>query len=814
MTILVVLESPNKIKKVQSFIGDNYIVSASKGHIRTLGKHNELGIDIDNNYTPKYLNDDNKSMVISKLKSELKKSSEPKKVIIATDYDREGEAIGWHIMQVLGIKNLNNAPRLVFKEITEKALVDSLKNPTTIDMNMVYSQQARMILDKLLGFKLCDVIHKNFKNYKLSAGRVQSVISRLIIEREELIKEHNEENYFRTNANLIPFNNNNINYDIILKGVLNKDYDNIDDSNTLMTRIKEHNILKIKNKSRKTLKRNPSPPFITSSLQQEASHKLHMSPKTCMSVAQKLYEAGFITYMRTDSLTLSTNFLNDCKKYIVANYGETYYKRTQYNKKVKGSQDAHEACRPVKINILNVNGKEKCGPSEQRLYNLIWKRSIASQMSPAEIDSLTFHINHPYLEKTNNAYFISKNESILFDGFMKIYGYNNSDNNDDNNSTEYMSDMSILENLNIDDTLLCNNLHIEEKLSKPKNMRFTESSLVKELERLGIGRPSTYASMVDKVQSKKYVERRNIDGKTVELYDIKFNYPNDVTVDKCKKKVGAEKNKLTPTPLGIMINEYLLEHFDNVVNYGFTSSVEEQLDKISSGELQWYNVVDGVYNYIKPTIDKLLLEFKGGGSANKSPMKRELGIHPDTKKPVYVLKTRKGWFILEEDVNDKKKSRWGDIIDIGKKPEDITLEDALKTLRYPYVIGNYKRKPITVYKANSIYLKYDGNNLSIDNYIKQNKFNKLIPSEIGKEDAVKIIEYYQKMIIDKKNNMKEDVIIPGVEDAVIKHGPYGYYIKYMKMYNVKLPAKFKKSIDGLNDKTVLDCISKFLKNKK
>lgn len=827
--IVLFLESPNKVKKVQGYVGSNYNVTASKGHIRTLGKYNELGIDIDNGFAPTYLVDANKQTVVATMRK-MVKSSKHKIMIIATDFDREGEAIGWHVCNELGI-DIANSPRLVFKEITKKGLQDALQNPARLDMNMVYSQQARMILDKLIGYKLCDIIHKYFKNYKLSAGRVQSVVAKLIIERENEINSFKKSNYFKAKVGFVLSENKLKNKISEMNTILaSPELTDINEASNIITNINTQAVkFYISDKSVNKSQRRPQPPFITSSLQQEASVRFGMSPKTCMSVAQKLYEAGMITYMRTDSLMLSDKILSDCAQYIKSTYGDEYHKRTVYNKKKsKGAQEAHEACRPVDISKTSVFGVDKCGASEEKLYQLIWKRTVASQMTAASVETRTIKIqmddtnaDPPLLTITDNTdlsyEFHCKFEKILFDGYLKVYekAKTNIDGETEEETAQSSSKLEAIYNkVKRGDQVWCNNVNIQEQETKAKVARFTEASLVKQLEKLGIGRPSTYASMIDKVQNRGYVEKKNLTGDNKDFYILSFKYPNDITIDKKSKTVGAEKNKLVPTSLGAMITDYLQEHFERFMNYDFTSSVELQLDDIANGTISWNSVVSGVYEYMLPTLDKIYHELKslhtikGGSNTTTSNRKRELGINPNTNLSVYVIQTRNGWYICEENTDNKKLSRWGSI-PAGLKHTSITLEQALPELRYPYTLGKHKGKEICVCKAKNVYLKYNDFNLSIENYCaSEGDFD---VDNITLQDAINIINYYDK--VKKENVMlsKESYEFEGNKDIIIKNGRFGYYIKYLKMYNIPLPKKFKKDITELDETTVMKAISSFLK---
>lgn len=814
---LLILESPKKASKIQNFLKDEYNVSFSKGHIRTLGKYNELGINIDDNFKPNYIIDENKQMVVANLKKIYKKSKSPN-IIIATDYDREGEAIGWHICDVLGI-DIKNAPRLIFKTITEKEIRNSLKNPSYIDMNMVYSQQARMILDKLIGFKLCDIIHRHFKNYKLSAGRVQSIVSKLIIEREKEILEFKNSNYSSAIGYFVISKNKLDNKKYDLEAKLTIQLKDINDASNIITLIDNGNAkFNIIDKNKNNTIRKPSPPFITSSLQQEACNRFNMSPKSCMSSAQKLYEAGLITYMRTDSFMLSNNILNECEKYIKKTYGDDYYEKKIYNKKKKNAQEAHEACRPVNINRLSVLNIDNCGPREDKLYKLIWNRTISSQMKPAKVEIKSIKINLQNIDKDiklkeKKYIFINKFEKILFDGFLKIYTYNKNDEEDEIINTSNKKIECMYDNLKINQELWCQSININENETQSPSKRYTEASLVNMLEKLGIGRPSTYASIIDKVQTRQYVEKCNIKGENKDFYELKYRYPNDITIDKKNKRVGAEKNKLIPTSLGKMITTYLEENFIRFMNYEFTSNIELQLDEISLGKIEWWKVIQGIYDYMLPTLNKISNELKllKGGSNEKN--KKLLGVHPQTELPIYIIRTRKGWFICEENKKNKKKSRWGSIN--NKTPDDITLNDAIPTLIYPFVIGKYKSKPIEIRKAKNIYISYNNKNLSIDNYIKHNKLeNSLIPEEITKDECINIIKYYEELQKEQATLNKETYEFDGNTDIEIKNGMYGYYIRYLKMYNIPLPKKYKKDITHLNEEVVMLSISKFLKKNK
>lgn len=840
---LFILESPNKVKKIQDFLGDDYIVTASKGHIRNLGKEKEMGIDINNNFTPAYYITPGKGTVVTMLKG---KSRRCQTIILATDYDREGEAIAWHVAQVLGVK-VEDCERVIFTEITKTAIQNSLKNPVKLDMNMVNSQQARMILDKLIGFHLSPTLWKQFKNYRLSAGRVQSVVVKLIIEREREIEKFQSSNYFKVTANF------NIDKDV--KKLQCIPYDIDTEADFRLTEVVEvDNILNntqsgnakfiIDSVKKSKGKRKPSPPFITSSLQQEASCKLGMSPTICMSSAQRLYEAGLITYMRTDSLILSEEALGNIEKYIKDKFGDKYHKRTQYNKKkAKGAQEAHEACRPTDIKKVSVHGVEKITGRDNKLYQLIWKRTVGCQMSPADIETKTIKVKCDDVEcspklnfkKYNDGkyyVFTGKYEKVVFDGFLKLYNADNFKTNDgeDGEGEEEEIDKKkscveifkekkkekkekeekmdkLFKSLKSGLPVYCGMMEALEKQTKCPVARFTEASLIKKLEELGIGRPSTYASMVTKVQEKAYVEKKTIDAKEKDFTQLVFKFPKEVNKTNKKIKVDGVKNKLMPTGLGSMTNEFLLSHFDKMMDYGFTAAIETQLDEIANGKINWVNVVRGVFNYMNPIIEKIGLVISEGGSTNRL----ELGTHPNTNLPLVIILTKYGWSICEENPV-KKQSRWASIG--STNPKSVTVDDAIKLLVYPKDLGEYKGEKLQVLKAKSVYIKCGNTNYSIDQYKQQvDAEGDLDTSILDKKKVVEIITYLDKANKGLKEKQKEEIKVEGLKNCIVKNGPYGYYMKYNGKYNVPLPKKIKDNISSLTSEEGVKILMKFKKKK-
>lgn len=841
MKNLLILESPNKVKKVQGYVGKDYLVSASKGHIRNLGTQKEIGIDIDNNFAPTYNVDPNKRNVVNMLKELLKKCDDV--VYIATDFDREGEAIGWHIVQVLKVYDPSNIKRLVFKEITQKGLQDALKNPVGLDMNMVHSQQARMVLDKLIGYKVSPVLWKQFNNYKLSAGRVQSVVVKLINERESEIAKFQSSNYYKLTAGFSLDPKKRIS---ALNTECESRLDNVDEiSNIIHNTDEETARYFVSDLKKSKTKRKPSPPFTTSSLQQEASNKLGMSPDECMKVAQKLYEAGLITYMRTDSLALSDDSLKALATTIKSKYGDKYHKQTLYNKKkAKGAQEAHEACRPTDLKKENVVGIEGLSSRSNKLYQLIWRRTMACQMSPADVEIKTIKVEldskacKPKLResKLNNSKpytFVGKFEKILFDGFLAVYNYKDTDtdDNDDDNeentsSSRSSSQLSKMEklfaSLKVGQEVWCNDMEGLEKQTKCPNSRYTEASLVKKLEDLGIGRPSTYATMVTKVQQRGYVEKMTVAPKEKEFQKLGYKYPREITVEKVLQKVDGEKNKMFPTAVGLMITDFLIKDFSKLMDYGFTALVEEQLDEIAAGTKQWYTVVNSVWTYLNPIIDKLAKAIsKNKSETGTSTTKKLLGVHPRTQNDIYIMSTRFGWSVMEEvSSTNKKQNRWASL-PTNIKPEALTLDKAITLFVWPKKLGNHRGKEIELHKAKNIYLKYDGKNYSLENYCKYlAEQNKSLPKDkqhtipeldaFTKKECLAAVKYLDEYNQEMNTKRSEKIEFTENKDVVIKNGMYGYYIKYLDQFNIPLPAKWKKDCKNVTYKDCVECIGKFV----
>jgi DNA topoisomerase-1 len=851
MPYIFCLESPNKVKKLQEYLGDDYLVTASKGHIRTLGEEKNIGIAIENNFQPEFHIDPKKRDVVAKLRAEAGRCDTP--IYLATDADREGEAISWHIMEVLGV-SLSQVKRVVFTEITKKAVLTALENPKELDMNMVNSQLARQILDKLIGFKVSPCLWKEFKNWKLSAGRVQSVVTKLIIEREQEILKFASSNYFKVSAGF-----NLDNSDKIMRA---KKTDITTELDARLTDVDEvSNIIANTDSGTATYwvdgvtktksKRQPSAPFITSSLQQEASNKLGMSPDETMSCAQKLYEAGLITYMRTDSLMLSEESLGKIGTHIKAGYGEEYHRRQQYTKKAKGAQEAHEAIRPTDVGKQDASSVAGIKPREAKLYGLIWKRTVASQMAPADVEIKTVKVRldhsacNPKLDPAKHGHlptgqpytFVTKHEKILFDGFLKLYSKpseavegnpeENGEGGDDTtagtgqnlNATESKRLETLFDSLKKGQQVWCGFLSADEKQTKPPNGRYTEASLVKKLEDLGIGRPSTYASMVGKVQEKSYIEKKDIPAKDKEFRSLGFKYPNELVITSKAVKVDGEKNKLIPSSLGIMITGFLIKNFELFMDYDFTANIELLLDQIAEGGKPWQGVVQGVWDYLSPIISRIetnmIMPATGHGDSNIKS--RSLGINPATGNEILVKRMRTGWSIIENNIRDTKQSKFASL---GLyNPETITLAEALPLLVWPKNLGFYDDEPVILNKKSNIYITYDGKHYSIENYSNINKANPSLQTGTAHENinlatAITIINYFKTQSAGgSAQQVSTDIKFDGVDDYVIKQGPYGYYIKYLNMYNVPLPANVKKNISLATKENCDTIIKNYLSNK-
>ena len=656
MRNLVIVESPAKAKTIKKYLGDDFEVTSSQGHIRDLPTK-EIGIDIDNNFTPKYIINPDKKRIVNDLK---RMSASAKVVYLASDDDREGEAISWHLKTALELTD-DKIKRIVFHEITEKAIKNAVANPRKIDMDLVNSQQARRLLDRLVGYKLSPVLWKKIKS-GLSAGRVQSVAVKMIVEREREIRNFKSEKSFKVVASFKTVD------DKTFCAELKKNTKNEEETKALFLELSNKNF-EISKVEKKKVVKSPVAPFTTSTLQQEASTKLGFSVTQTMLLAQHLYEAGKISYMRTDSVVLSEDAIKQAQKVIKQTYGEEYCQQRQFTTKSKNAQEAHEAIRPTHFEDIEVSADEK----EQKLYTLIRTRALASQMADAIINKTTLTIT-----PDNTTIFIAKGEVIEFDGFLKLYQTKKDEDEDDNIKLPKVKEGDIL-------TLI--KLIGKEKHSQGPS-RFSEASLVKELEEKGIGRPSTYAPTIATIQNRGYIIKDSREGEKVEFKVITLE-KNKITEGIEKKTEGSEKNKLYPTDIALITNDFLVTNFADITNYDFTAKVEKELDDIAEGKNNWIKMLQNFY-------DKFISEVnKCSNSERVEFTSRLLGVDPKTGKNIYVRIAKFGPVIQIGDKNENEKPHFINLLK-GQNVESITLNDVLKLMSFPKIIGEYKNKEVIV----------------------------------------------------------------------------------------------------------------------
>ena len=754
---LLVCESPAKIKYFEEYLGKDFIVKACLGHFRDFDKK-KLSIDIYNNFKTKYISNPDKTKVISELKKEMKKC---KNLYIASDYDREGEAIGWHLIQILKAKP-ENTKRIIFTEITKSAIQNAVKNPTKIDINMFYAQQARRILDRLIGYLISPILWKQIQSsYKekqsLSAGRVQSVVVKLITEREKDIKEFESEPYFKVAGCFeLPLDgktltlNAELNKDIPKKKVLDDYF-----KNSTTGEFYIHSV-----KTKKT-KRKPPEPFITSTLQQEASNKLGMSPKTTMSLAQELYEKGKITYMRTDLKRLSEEAKDKIKEKVEKEFGSKYYHDNKVKTKSNNTQEAHEACRPTNFNEFTLEENPNISSRANRLYKLIWNRTMMSQMKPADVEVTNIKIYLKNGSEIEKYHFVSKKEFIIFDGFLILNNYNKFSSEEEEEikeKKEIIATQDDLKKIQEGLTLNYKNIIGNQKYSRHPQGRFTEASLIKKLDDLGIGRPSTYATMISKVQDRKYVEKKTLEGEEKECLKMELFEDKNINETKTKIKVGVEKNKLFPSDIGTIVTNFLEENFPNIMNYDFTAKIEEQLDQIAKGKKNWEDTVNEVFMRIKPKLDELNIN----PTQEKDKFKRKLGKCPNTDLEVHTYIGKYGPLVHLKDP-DGKKNKFSPLKDI--KIEEVTLEQALELLKFPLKLGKLDRKEIQLCKGQyGFYIKYDKKNYSVD-------------KEVSLEEAKEVIKNLSTGESENQNTNELSVNI--------KTGKFGpYFTKDGKNYSI------------------------------
>ena len=732
---LVIVESPAKAKTIEKFLGEDYKVMSSYGHIRDL-KKKELSID-PKTLEPDYEIPDEKKKLVSELKTNAKKA---KKIWLASDEDREGEAISWHLCEVLGLDEAKTN-RIVFHEITKSAILDAIKSPRHLNMNLVNAQQARRVLDRLVGFKLSPVLWRKVKP-ALSAGRVQSVAVRLIVEREREIQAFRSEPYYRVNA---------------LFGITNADGSQSEVKAELDTRFKTHGEavafleqckdakFTVSNITKKPLRRTPAPPFTTSTLQQEAARKLGFTVSQTMMVAQRLYESGRITYMRTDSVNLSSLAINTSKDEIIKLWGKEYSKPRNYHTHAKGAQEAHEAIRPTFMSQTEIDGTAQ----EKRLYELIWKRTAASQMADALIDKTTVTIDIA----GSQAKFIANGEVVTFDGFLKVY--RESTDEDDNNQEEATHMLPIMQ---VGNVLERREITSTERFSMGP-IRYTEASLVHKLEELGIGRPSTYAPTISTIQQREYVQKGDKKGEE-RTYTVDTLKGTKVTSRERKEMVGSEKGKLLPTDIGIVVNDFLMANFPDIMDYNFTAKVEQQFDRIAEGKEEWNTMMKVFDKSFEPTVDKVMnarSEHKAG--------ERQLGKEPETGKPVFVKIGRFGPVVQIGSADDTEKPRFSQLPS-DKSIETITLEEALELFKLPRTIGEFEGSSVVIGAGR------------FGPYVMHNKKYVSLPK--GTDPMKVTLEEAIQLIGEKREQEQKRHIKAFDEDAKLEvlNGRYGPYIAY------------------------------------
>lgn len=738
---MVIVESPAKAKTIEKFLGKDYKVMSSYGHIRDL-KKKELSIDTTT-FTPEYEIPEDKQKIVSELQHE---AAQADTVWLASDEDREGEAISWHLSEVLNLPP-ERTRRIVFHEITKQAILNAIAHPRSIDTNLVNAQQARRVLDRIVGFELSPVLWKKVRPAR-SAGRVQSVAVRLIVEREREIKTFKSTASYRVTGEFLPNQSNNNN---TLHAELSTRFDTQDDAEAFLKACAKAQFT-VKDVTTRPLKRSPAPPFTTSTLQQEAAHKLGFSVAQTMMTAQRLYESGLITYMRTDSVNLSSLCINACKEMIEKTMGTNYLKSRQYHTKTKGAQEAHEAIRPTRMDVTSINTGTA---QDRRLYNLIWKRTAASQMADAEIEKTTITIE----TSGQQAAFIAEGEVIKFDGYLKIYQNHNSDDKTEDKQQR-------LPNVKPEEKLNYTEIVATQRFTQHPQ-RYNEATLVKKLEELGIGRPSTYAPTISTIQQRGYVKKENIENENKETNILTLE---NGTIKKEIKNITqtTEKNKLIPTDIGTIVNDYLIKHFPNILDYNFTADIEHHFDNIAEGKREWKQIISNFYTQLKPQV-KLASEEQTTHKAGE----RLLGTDPKTGKEVYAKMGRYGPIIQLGSANEGEKPRFA-ALNKQQSIENIKLNEALELMKLPRNLGKYKGNDVVV--ANGRYGPYILNNKKYTTLPKE-----LNPMTISLNEAIKII-------IEKEKKEKQRILKTFEENKEMEiiNGRYGPYIAYKgKNYSLK-----------------------------
>ena len=756
---LVIVESPAKAKTIEKFLGKDFVVMSSFGHIRDLPSK-DMSIDLENNFEPNYIITEDKVKVVKELKAAVEKAEF---VWLASDEDREGEAIAWHLKEALNLDE-SKTKRIVFNEITKNAILKAVENPRNIDLNLVNAQQARRVLDRIVGYEISPVLWKKVKP-SLSAGRVQSVAVRLIVEREKEINNFKENKSYKVVADF------QTSKQALISATLNQRFETKDQALEFLKESSSADFT-VQAVEKKPAKQSPAAPFTTSTLQQEASRKLGFPVARTMQVAQQLYEAGYITYMRTDSVNLSHLALSQAKELILKEYGEEYFKSRKYSNKIKGAQEAHEAIRPTVLSNTEIN----LDSSAQRLYDLIRKRTIASQMADAKLEKTNITINISNREEK----YLCQGEVILFDGFMKVYQHTANDEEETENTNQ-----KLLPAVNQGEKLQ----HLTTKATETFNNhppRYNEASLVKKLEDLGIGRPSTYAPTISTIQKREYVIKMD---KPALVREIEIIISENNTIKQISKKenYGAEKSKLNPTDIGIIVTDFLSQHFTDVIDYNFTAEAEKEFDSIAQGKEDWKNMIRDFYT---PFHNEVLASEK----TERPSSERLLGVEPQSGKNVYAKIGKYGAMIQIGESTDKEKPRFASLTK-EQSINTITLEEALNLFKLPRVVGQYNGMDIIA------------NTGRFGPYISHNKVNASLP----KTSSPMTISLEECIALLEEKNKKQLPIKTFANGAELLNGRYGAYIKY-EGNNYKIPKTM--TAESIDEKALEEIINQTPTNKK
>lgn len=749
---LVIVESPAKAKTIEKFLGKDFVVMSSFGHIRDLPSK-DMSIDLENNFEPNYIITEDKVKVVKELKAAVEKAEF---VWLASDEDREGEAIAWHLKEALNLDE-SKTKRIVFNEITKNAILKAVENPRDIDLNLVNAQQARRVLDRIVGYEISPVLWKKVKP-SLSAGRVQSVAVRLIVEREKEINNFKENKTYKVVADF------QTSKQALISATLNQRFETKDQALEFLKESSSADFT-VQAVETKPSKQSPAAPFTTSTLQQEASRKLGFPVARTMQVAQQLYEAGYITYMRTDSVNLSDLALSQAKELILKEYGEEYFKSRKYSNKIKGAQEAHEAIRPTVLSNTEVN----LDSSAQRLYDLIRKRTIASQMADAKLEKTNITINISNREEK----YLCQGEVILFDGFMKVYQHTANDEEETENTNQ-----KLLPTVNQGEKLQ----HLTTTATETFNLhppRYNEASLVKKLEDLGIGRPSTYAPTISTIQKREYVIKMDKPASVREI-EIIISQNNSIKQISKKENYGAEKSKLNPTDIGTIVTDFLSQHFTDVIDYNFTAEAEKEFDSIAQGKEDWKNMIKDFYT---PFHNEVLASEK----TERSSGERLLGVEPQSGKNVYAKIGKYGSMIQIGESTDEEKPRFASLTK-EQSINTITLEEALNLFKLPRVVGQYNGMDIIA------------NTGRFGPYISHNKVNASIP----KTSSPMTISLEECIALLEEKNKKQLPIKTFSNGAELLNGRYGAYIKY-EGNNYKIPKQ--QNPEDIDDKILEEIIS-------